>query len=68
MSENETIDEMYAYFTNIIIGLKALGKDIPMNEQMSKILHSHTNKYEKKVTTIEEASTYVRKPYLFGNL
>lgn len=55
MGKPETIREMYANFSNIISSLKALGKDILMKEQVAKILCSLTDKYEKKVTTIEEA-------------
>lgn len=68
MGKNEIIGEMYANFTNIIAGLKALRKGIPMRKQVANILWSLTNKYETKMTAIEEAFNITTLKDLIINL
>ena len=70
MAKIESIGEMYVRFSNIVSGLKYLGKGIPMKEQVAKIHRSLTDKFEKKVTAIEEASdlTTLKVKDLIGNL
>lgn len=57
MGKGESIGDMYSRFTNIISGLKALGKGIPTKEQVAKILRSLTVDYEKKVTAMKKPPT-----------
>lgn len=70
MSKGETVGEIYARFSNIISKWNAIGKEIPMKEQVTKILHSLTKKYEKKVMGIKEALDLIELKVkdLIGNL
>lgn len=47
MGKGESIGEMHVNFSNIILGLKALENEIPMKEQVAKILRSLTDKYKR---------------------
>lgn len=40
MNENESISEMFTSFTDIMNGLKDLGRDVSNVELVNKILHS----------------------------
>ncbi|XP_022774080.1 uncharacterized protein LOC111316374 [Durio zibethinus] len=53
MKLDETISEILNYFTNIINGLKALGKTYSNVEIVKKILNSLPKSWEAKVTAIE---------------
>ena len=44
MKENETIVEMITRFTDIVNGLKALGKNYKESKKMMKILKSRPSK------------------------
>ncbi|XP_059654776.1 uncharacterized protein LOC132301550 [Cornus florida] len=55
MIENEFINEMFVRFTDIINGLKHLGRTITNSDLGRKILRSLTEKWDAKVTTIKEA-------------
>ena len=55
MKTDESITEMFTRFTDIINGLKSLGKVYPNNEQVRKILRSLPKAWEAKVTAIQEA-------------
>ncbi len=55
MEPNETISCMFTRFTDIINGLKNLGKSYTNSELMRKILRSLPKTWEAKVTAIVEA-------------
>ncbi|WJZ87313.1 hypothetical protein VitviT2T_006704 [Vitis vinifera] len=52
MKDNETIVKMITRFTNIVNGLKALGKTYKESENVMKILRSLPSKWHTKVTAI----------------
>ncbi|KAL6329722.1 hypothetical protein AAG906_035370 [Vitis piasezkii] len=70
MKDNETIVEMITRFTNIVIGLEALGKTYKESEKMMKILRSLPSKWDAKVTIIQEAKDLTKLPLeeLIGSL
>lgn len=47
---------MYDWFTNIVRGLKALGKYFPNAQLVKKLLYNLPKSWRPKVTTIEEAT------------
>ncbi|KAK2971337.1 hypothetical protein RJ640_026054 [Escallonia rubra] len=55
MKENESINEMYSWFTLIINGHMLLGKTYPEKEIVRKTLRSLPKRWEAKVTAIQEA-------------
>ena len=55
MKTDETIKEMSDRFTDVINGLKALGKTYPNKEMVKKLLNSLPKSWEAKVTAIEES-------------
>ncbi len=55
MKTDETISEMFTRFTNIINGLKSLGKTYTDSELVSKILRSLPSAYMTKKLAIKEA-------------
>ena len=55
MEPNESIKCMYTRFTDIINGLKSLGKSYTNSELVRKILRSLPRTWEAKVTAIQEA-------------
>ena len=54
MYENESIDDMFTKFTDILNAFKNLGKYITF-ENVRKILTSLSKGWEAKVTAIQEA-------------
>ena len=70
MKDNETIIEMITRFTNIVIGLEALGKTYKESEKMMKILRSLPSKWDAKITVIQEAKylTKLSMEELLGSL
>ena len=52
MKNNETIVEMITRFTEIVNGLKALGKTYKEPKKVMKILRLLPSKWDAKVTTI----------------
>ena len=55
MSTSESIADMFARFSKVVNSLKGFGKDVPMIEQVKKILRSLPKNWTAKVTAIEEA-------------
>ncbi|XP_020258752.1 uncharacterized protein LOC109835174 [Asparagus officinalis] len=70
MKKNETITEMFTRFTDITNFLIGLGKEYTQVEMVRKILRAQTPKWEKKITTIEEANdlSTLTVENLIGNL
>ena len=70
MKDNETIVKMITRFTNIVNGLKALGKTYKESENVMKILRSLPSKWHTKVIAIQEAKTLTKLPMeeLLGSL
>ncbi|XP_059668838.1 uncharacterized protein LOC132313921 [Cornus florida] len=56
MNENESISEMFVRFTDIINGLKHLGRTITNSDLVRKILRSLPEKWDTKATAIKEAN------------
>ena len=52
---NVTISVMFIRFTDITNGLKSLGRKYSNIDLVQKILRSLSNKWDPKVTTIQEA-------------
>ena len=50
MKSSETIGDMYTRFTDVVNGLRALGKCFSNSELVNKILHSLSRKWDSKVT------------------
>ena len=55
MESNETIDQMYCRFNDIIKDLEVLEKEYTLGEKNRKILNALSKEWENKVTAIEEA-------------
>ena len=53
MKPSESIGDMYTRFTDVINGLKALGKDFTNFELVTKILRSLPQSWDPKVTAIQ---------------
>ena len=70
MKDNETIVEMFTWFTDIVNDLEALGKTYKESEKVMKILRSLLKKWETKVTIIQEAKDLTKLPLkeLIGSL
>ncbi|XP_075091988.1 uncharacterized protein LOC142172112 [Nicotiana tabacum] len=71
MKEGETIQEMYTRFTTLINELKSLGRIIPEEERVKKILTRVLPiTWESKITAIQESKNIVTLPLdeLIGNL
>ena len=62
MKDNETIVEMFTWFTDIVNDLEALGKTYKELEKVMKILRSLPKKWEAKVTIIQEAKDLTKLP------
>ncbi|KAH1121294.1 hypothetical protein J1N35_004454 [Gossypium stocksii] len=54
----EGINEMFSRFTNIINGLKTLGKIHPNKEMVKKMLNSLPKSWEPKIMAIEELKDF----------
>ena len=70
MKPSESIGDMYTRFTDVINGLKALGKDFTNFELVTKILRSLPKSWDPKVTAIQEAKDLKAFPLeeLIGSL
>ena len=70
MKPSESIGDMYTRFTDVINGLKALGKDFTNFELVTKILRSLPKSWDPKVTAIQEAKDLKTFPLeeLIGSL
>jgi len=55
MSENESIDEMFARFTTIVNEMRSLGKAYSTHERIRKILRCLPSMWRPMVTTITQA-------------
>lgn len=55
MSENETIDEMYARFTTIVNEMRSLGKAYSTHDRIRKILRCLPSMWRPMVTAITQA-------------
>ncbi|XP_059654962.1 uncharacterized protein LOC132301750 [Cornus florida] len=55
MNEDETISAMFVRFTDIINGLKHLGRTMTNSDLARKILRSLPQKWDAKATAIKEA-------------
>ena len=55
MEHDESITEIFTHFTDIINGLKSLGKSYSNSDLVRKILRSLQRTWEAKVTAIQEA-------------
>ena len=53
---SETIGDMYTRFTDVVNGLKALGKSFSNFKLSNKILRSLPKSWDPKVTAIQEAN------------
>ena len=53
MKDNETIVEMFTWFTDIVNDLETVGKTYKESEKVMKILRSLLKKWETKVTIIQ---------------
>jgi cell division protein FtsB len=70
MKKDENISEMSTRFTNIVNGLKALGKIYTNQENVRKILRSLPKRWEAKMTAISKARDLkvLTLDELFGSL
>ena len=70
MKSKESITDMFTRFTDIVNGLKSLGRSYPNSEQVRKILRSLPKSWEAKVTAIQEAKDLNTLPIeeLLGSL
>ena len=70
MDPNETISAMFTRFTDIINGLKCLGRNYSNADLVQKILRSLPDKWDPKVTAIQEAKDLNTLPLdeLMGSL
>ena len=55
MEPNKTIGDIYTWFTDVINGLKVLGKSFLNLELVNKILRSIPKSWDPRVTAIQEA-------------
>ncbi len=62
MEFNETISSMFTRFTDIVNGLKSLGKSYTNSDLVRKILRSLPRSWEAKVTAIQEARNLNKLP------
>ena len=70
MHENEFFNEFYNKLSNIVTGCHNLGKVIPQDKAVNKILRSLTKDFHTKVTIIEnhENLDTLKLQELVGNL
>ena len=70
MKPSETIGDMYTRFTDVVNGLKGLGKGFSDFELVNKILRSLPKSWDPKITTIQEAKDLNNFPLeeLIGSL
>ena len=70
MKPSESIGDIYTRFTDVINGLRALGKDFTNFELVTKILRSLPKSWDPKVTAIQEAKDLKTFPLeeLIGSL
>ncbi|XP_059627739.1 uncharacterized protein LOC132270577 [Cornus florida] len=60
MNENESISAMFVRFTDIINGLKHLGRTMTNSDLVRKILRSLPEKWDAKATAIKEAHNGIK--------
>ena len=70
MDPNESISAMFTRFTDIINGLKCLGRNYTNADLVQKVLRSLPDKWDPKVTAIQEAKDLNNLPLdeLMGSL
>ena len=70
MKPSETIRDMYTRFTDVVNGLKGLGKGFSDFELVNKVLRSFPKSWDPKVTAIQEAKDINNFPLeeLIGSL
>ena len=70
MDENKTFDEFYAKLSDVINSSFYLGKKISQSEIVRKILRSLPDRFQPKVTAIEESKDIdlIKVEQLVGNL
>ena len=70
MKPNESIVEMFTRFTDVVNGLKGLGKRVSEQDKVSKILRCLPPKWNSKTEAIEEAKNLKELPLeeLIGSL
>ena len=70
MKPSETIGDMFSHFTDVVNGLKGLGKSFSDFELVNKILRSLPKSWDPKVTAIQEAKDLRNFPLeeLIGSL
>ena len=70
MKPGETIDDMYTRFTDVVNGLKGLGKSFLDFKLVNKILRSIPKSWDPKVTAIQETKDLNNFPFeeLIGSL
>ena len=62
MDPNESISAMFTRFTDIINGLKCLGRNYTNAYLVQKVLRSLPDKWDPKVTAIQEAKDWNNLP------
>ena len=62
MQPKETIQVMFTRYTNIINELVSLGRDIPVDEQIRKILRSlpQDERWRSKVAALQESKDFTK--------
>ena len=70
MEENESFDEFYAKFKDIVNSIFNLGETIPEPKIIRKVLRSLPERFHAKITAIEESKDINKIPLieLVGNL
>ena len=70
MKPSETIGDMYTCFTDVVNGLKSLGKSFSDFELVNKVLRSLSKTWDSKVTAIQESKNLNQFPLeeLIGSL
>ena len=64
IEQNESIACMFTRFTDIINGLKCLGKTYPNSDLVKKVLRSLPRSWEPKVTAIQKAKDLNNYPLM----
>ena len=70
MKPSETVVDMYTRFTDVVNGLKSLGKSFSDFELVNKVLRSLSKTWDSKVTAIQESKNLNQFPLeeLIGSL
>lgn len=68
MKPDESIKDMYTRLTDIVNVVKGLGKKLPNEELVNKVIRFLPKSWEAKVIAIEETKAfYGRTNWLFGH-